>query len=390
MKFTEITIKGYRSMVDVTMPLRPLTVMIGPNGSGKTSLLEIFRLLKKAMGEKLAEGITDIGGLASSLSHTTTIKAEHLRLALEVDVEDHKSDKPMHYQVELALKGTNFYNIAFEQLSRQLDPHKPYPFYYLQVNSAGVRYKDPNTDSSWETPNWVYKENELALAQVPRMYREPEALRDVLTQTRFFGALDVSRRAPIRLPQSLTPTLDPGPNGEDLYSALYTLRTEHRTSYKRILEVLELAFPGFEDLDFPLVGGMGNANLAWYDEELSRPIYASELSEGTLRFLWLATILLNPTPPPLTLIDEPEISLHPELLQILAGLLQDAAVRGQVVVATHAADLIRWLEPEEVVIMDKESGQTHATWANTLDLTHWLDEYTLAELWLTGVLGGRP
>ncbi len=140
-----------------------------------------------------------------------------------------------------------------------------------------------------------------------------------------------------------------------------------------------------------MVGG-GQITLAWYEKNLTLPLYPNQLSEGTLRFLWLTTILLSPEPPPLILIDEPEVSLHPELLKILAALLQDASVRAQILAATHSSDLIRWLQPDEVVVIDKVDGKATFTWANdpTLNLSEWLKEYTLSELWLMGNLGGRP
>jgi predicted ATPase len=130
--------------------------------------------------------------------------------------------------------------------------------------------------------------------------------------------------------------------------------------------------------------------LAWYDRSAYQPFYPNQLSEGTLRFLWLATILLSPALSPIVLIDEPEVSLHPELLQVLAALLQDASARSHIIVATHSPDLIRWLEPNEVLIADKEDGRTTFTWADSLDLDKWLAEYSLRDLWLMGNLGGRP
>ena len=101
-------------------------------------------------------------------------------------------------------------------------------------------------------------------------------------------------------------------------------------------------------------------------------------------------MLLSPQTSPITLIDEPEVSLHPELLKLLAELLQDASARGQIIVATHAAELIRWLQPNEIMVLDKVDGCTSCTWADSLNLDDWLREYTLDELWLMGTLGGRP
>ena len=152
-----------------------------------------------------------------------------------------------------------------------------------------------------------------------------------------------------------------------------------------------MAFTGFNHFELPVVGG-GQITLAWHDKNLTQPFYPNQLSEGTLRFLWLTTLLLSPDPPSLILIDEPEISLHPELLKILAALLQDASTRTQIIIATQSADLIRWLSPEEVIILDKEDGKTKVTPASdpSLNLSVWLDEYSLADLWIMGNLGGRP
>ncbi|MCK4315900.1 MAG: AAA family ATPase, partial [Anaerolineae bacterium] len=125
-------------------------------------------------------------------------------------------------------------------------------------------------------------------------------------------------------------------------------------------------------------------------KDVEGPLYPNQLSEGTLRFLWLTTVLLAPDPSPVTLIDEPEVSLHPELIKLLAGLLQDASARSQIIVATHSPDLVRWLQPQEVLVLDKIEGRTQFTWADTMDLEEWLKEYTLRDLWLMGTLGGRP
>ncbi len=387
MKFIELAITGYRSLVDVTLPLHPLTVMIGPNGSGKTSLLDVFLLLREATQENLASAIERRGGLNVLLPRLPDAP-DRLKVALQVDAESTRSQEPMCYRFELAPRKIG-YTIPFERLEWGTDPHAAQPSYHIDVHDDDVRYSAPE-EAGFVHPTWDYKYSELALAQVPRMHREPEALRAALARTRYFSYLDVGRRSVVRLPQPLTPADSPGPNGESLYSALYNLRALHRTTvYGRIEETLQQAFPDFAALEFPVVGA-GQVTMAWYQSGLSGPLYPSELSEGTLRFLWLVTVLLTPKPPPVTLIDEPEVSLHPELLKLLAALLQDASSRGLVVVATHSADLVRWLQPDEVLVLDKTDGRTTCTWADTMNLDEWLKEYTLADLWLMGIVGGRP
>lgn len=115
-----------------------------------------------------------------------------------------------------------------------------------------------------------------------------------------------------------------------------------------------------------------------------------ELSEGTLRFLCPVTLLQSPGLTRVTLIDEPEVSLHPELLMLLAELMREASSRTQLIVATHADRLVRFLRPDEVVALDlNEDGMATATWADQLDLEAWLQEYTLDEIWRLGRMGAR-
>jgi predicted ATPase len=130
--------------------------------------------------------------------------------------------------------------------------------------------------------------------------------------------------------------------------------------------------------------------MTWKDSNFSKPFYMHELSEGTLRFLWLVAILQSPNPASITMIDEPEVSLHPEMLGLLAELMREASRKTQLVVATHSDRFVRFLHPDEVVVMDiNEQGAATATWASSLDLDAWLKDYSLDELWSMGRMGGR-
>ena len=179
----------------------------------------------------------------------------------------------------------------------------------------------------------------------------------------------------------------PGVDGEDLVSCLYSIRESNRDRYELIEETLYAGFHDFQRLDFPPVAA-GTLAMTWRDKRFSKPFYMHQLSEGVLRFLWLVTLLQSPGLPAVTLIDEPEVSLHPELLGLLADLLREASTRTQLIVATHADRLVQFLEPKEVVAMDlKDDGTTNAAWADTLDLDAWLKEYTLDEVWGMGRIG---
>ncbi len=368
MRYLQIWVKGYKSLADVTLNLHPLTVMIGPNGCGKTSLLEVFGLLKQAARKHLAEMINGMGGLGVLLSHVKEVPYG-IEIGIRAKSSLNETNSSFAYSFVL-LPQVITYKVARERLE--------------QILPSGELQGEP-----LELTSSTVQELDLLFHLLPGA----ETLSDGLEKALLLGPLSIDFRAPIRFPQALIPTHLPGINGETLFAALYNLREskEFRSYYERIEETLHLAFPDFERLELPVVGA-GQITLAWRQKSLTIPLYPNQLSEGTLRFLWLATALLSPEPSPLILIDEPEVSLHPELLQILSALLRDASARTQLIVATHSSDLIRWLRPDEVVVIDKQDGKSTFTWADdpALDLEKWLQEYTLADLWYMGNLGGRP
>jgi predicted ATPase len=221
------------------------------------------------------------------------------------------------------------------------------------------------------------------------MFRQPEELRRILATATQYHVLDVSPRAPVKMPQQMKPATLPGADGADLVPYLYYLRESNKDRFDAVTDSLKAAFPGFEALNFPPVAA-GMLAMTWKDRDFHKPIYMHELSEGTLRFLWLVSLLQSPNLSTITMIDEPEVSLHPELLSLLADFMREASKRTQLIVATHSDRFIRFLKPEEVVVMDiNEEACATATWADSLDLDQWLADYSLDEVWRMGRMGGR-
>jgi predicted ATPase len=380
--FEHITIEGYRRLFSVQLEMRPLTVMIGANGVGKTSFLEVFSLLAESAKGQLQSKISDLSGLSEML---TRDKADTLTVSLSMPVAD---KEPLKYDLKLALKG-QFYEIGLETLTQQRDPTAPQPFKYIDSRGLDVKYSSPQ-ERGLLRPNWEYNLLETSLSQVPKMYQEPETLRKRLASCTFYRSweLNVASKSPVRLPQSLRPATLPGANGEDLVSCLYYLRETDPDRFEIIEDTLVAAFPDFERLSFPPVAA-GTLAMTWKDKNFSQPLYTHQLSEGTLRFLWLVTLLQSRDLTTVTLIDEPEVSLHPELLQLLVHTMREASKRTQLIVATHSDRLVRFLEPKEVLVCDVKDGLTTMTWADSLDLEKWLEDYSLDELWAMNVIGGR-
>jgi predicted ATPase len=379
-RFGELSIRGFRRLRDVRLALRPLSVMIGANGTGKTSVLDVLSLLACSAQGRLSSAISDLTGLANILTYDS---AEELGLGITMEVPRYE---PLEYWLWLRPEGIN-HVIREETLTQNRKPY-PSPFKHINSYERDVKYYDPEKKKLLP-PTWEHNSLETSLAQVPKMFQEPEDFRRRLASSTFYHVLNVAPRSPVRLPQSLGPATLPGRNGEDLVSCLFYLQQTERDRFEAIEDSLRAAFPRFERLDFPPVAA-GTLALAWRERGFSKPLYMHQLSEGTLRFLWLTTLLQSPGLTALTLLDEPEVSLHPELLSLLADQLREASQRTQIIVATHSDTLIRFLEPAEVVVLDStEDGMTTLTRADELDLGDWLKEYSLDELWRNGRIGAR-
>jgi predicted ATPase len=381
--FENTHIEGFRRLYNVNLKLKPLNVVIGANGSGKTSLLEVFSLLASSASGNLKETLSDFGGIEANLTNLRTANDDKARfMAFELTMSvPHQT--PIQYRLALTPQGVG-YQIADEVLTQQRDK-KPQPFKHIQSYHGDIRY----FNNGLVRPNWEYNPTESALSQVPKMFQEPEDFRKRLSSSTHYHVLDVGYRAPVRMPQQMRDAQLPGHDGENLVSCLYTIRETDPDRFESIEATLRAGFPDFERLNFPPVAA-GTLAMTWKDKTGSAPFYMHQLSEGTLRFLWLTTLLQSPGLTAVTMIDEPEVSLHPELLSLLADLLREASQRTQLIVATHADRLIRFLKPAEVLTINvNEDGATEITRADELDLDKWLEDYSLDALWAMGRLGGR-
>ena len=130
--------------------------------------------------------------------------------------------------------------------------------------------------------------------------------------------------------------------------------------------------------------------LEWEEHGSDTFFDTSALSDGTLRFICLATLLLQPNLPSVVLIDEPELGLHPAAIHVLAGMLQSASTRTQLLVATQSVTLVNQFELDEVWVVDRKEGESHFNHLKEADMSVWLEDYGLGELWEKNILGGRP
>ena len=304
-RFIDLSISGFRRLYNVELPLRPLSVMIGANGTGKTSILDVFSLLAKSAQGKLSESISELSGLSNILTYD---RSDELRLGIAMRDAPHGL---MEYSLTLKPQAVSF-AITEETLCEHISGYMEV-FRHIDSHGSDIKYHELHRENLVR-PNWDYKPFETSLSQVPKMFQQPEEFRSRLSSSTFYHVLEVDPRSPVRLPQTMQPATLPGRNGEELVSCLFYLRETNRNRFEAIEDTLRVAFPRFERLDFPPVAA-GTLALTWRETGFSKPFYMHQLSEGTLRFLWLITLLNSPGLTALTLLDEPEVSLHPELVK---------------------------------------------------------------------------
>jgi predicted ATPase len=363
-----------------------LNVLIGPNGSGKSNLIEIIGLLRSTPKDFASE-VGDSGGIAELLwKGRTKSKAATATIRLTADPIGVK--KTLSYQLSFTRVGAQL-KIVDERIENE-KPDEGYekPYLYFDFN-RGKPVLNVNGK-----PRALKREEVNTQQSVLSQRQDPDQYPELTYLGRFLGSLRLYRN------------WDFGPDSgvRDLYGAgqkndfleedisnlglmLNLLRADPSVKVE-LLDHLKMFYAGAEDILTPIQGGLVDLRV---EEANGITIPASRLSDGTLRWLSLLVVLLHPDPPPLVCIEEPELGLHPDMIQPLAELLLRASDRMQLVITTHSTDLIDSLSdnPSAVIICEKTNGSSVMRRLDATELEDWLKRYKLGQLWRTGELGGN-
>jgi predicted ATPase len=367
---TKLAIAGYRSLRDVRLSLGPLNVVTGANGSGKSSLYRAVQLLADIAQGRIIQSLAAEGGLHSTLwagpqsfsramkkgeqAVQGTVRKASVSLKLGFAGEDYG------YAIDLGLplpSASQFNRDPVIKTESQWtgETLKPSTVFAAR-NGPSVRIRD-------ETGAWKQVLTQLAPFDSmmthggdPREAPELLLLRERMRDWRFYDHFRTDRDAPARGPQIGTYTPVLGSDGSDLPAALQTIRETGNPN--ELAAAISDAFPGGE-IEISVSGGYFEVHMQQHG--LLRPLKAAELSDGTLRYLLLIAALLSPRPPDLMILNEPETSLHPDLLPPLARLIAQAAQRTQIIVVSHAAPLVSALEKDPAarrIELEKHLGET--------------------------------
>ena len=374
----KLTIKGFKSIREQTLELDRLNVFIGGNGVGKSNLIGVFRFLHEVINQRLAKYTAIRGGADSILrfGRKTTPKMEFF---LEFDEET--STDTYHLEIE----GTADSGLTIAAENVQMKPKG------AQMILAGQPFEHAPDDEAKNAINV----NHGGYGRESTMRNLPSELAvrvvGALNDCRIYHFHDTSDDAGMKGVCDVDDNRVLRPQAENLAACLYYLQEKKPDHFRLIQDTVRRIAPFFGGFQLkPTRLNESKIKLEWNEKGHERYFDATSLSDGTLRFICLATLLLQPDLPAVILLDEPELGLHPAAVVLLADLLGIASERSQVLVATQSVTLINQLTPELVWTVNREDDQTVFRKLGMSDYSVWLEDYSLGELWEKNLIQARP
>jgi len=395
MSVLTLNISGYRSLKDVSWAPGALNILIGPNGSGKSNLLRALSLLQQAASGDLTDSILKQGGIApllwdnSATEIAWTLQTPPLqrnrdtsRQSLTYELRLRQIGKTSSFRIEHELLGNYFLQRSGQAKSPmkflERDPRHAVTFDFEERSLAAHAGTVPD-----DTPL-------LSLVSAPFGNQIVVGFRERLVSWSIYHDVPIHQQAEIRQAAVARLQTRISSDGQNLIPVLHTLYTSNREFKKTLDSAMKAAFGlDFEELVFPPAADQRiQLRVRW--KSLRSEQSASDLSDGTLRFLLLIAILASPSPGELIAIDEPESGLHPSMFPIVAELATEAAERAQVVMTTHSPQFLDAFSDKQptTTVARWEGGQTVLTTIDGDELKRWLEKYTLGALFRTGELEG--
>lgn len=347
----KIEIKGYKSIRELSLDLEPLNILIGSNGVGKSNFISFFKLINNIYEDRLQEFSLKKG--VDSLLHY-----------------GRKNTSKIYGKLDLS---PNIYSVTLEPSDEGA------LFIAEQVNEYGEEHHGQLN----------MKESALRSSSTQRN----RYLNRYLESYKTYHFHDTSNTAPLRSPAQVNDNHSLKEDGRNLPAYLYYLQEKHPKTFNRIEKTIRSTVPFFDRFDLkPSQHNKDSIQLVWLEKQYPDSYFdATHLSDGSLRFIALTTLLLQPELPKIIIIDEPELGLHPFAINKLSGLLQSVVARGcQVIVSTQSVNLLNNFEPNNIITVDKEDNQSVFNRLNEDDLKNWLDDYSVGDLWIKSVIKGQP
>ncbi|MCQ2104654.1 MAG: AAA family ATPase [Fibrobacter sp.] len=364
MKLSKITVRGFKSYNQDLheLELSDVTVLLGANGAGKSNLISFFNLIAHGMTNALQDYIkkNDVNSLLHFGSQNTQDMSFSFRFLDDKAVDE--------YKVSLSYAKPERLYVSSESFCyTKKDCEKPF---------------ERQLDGDFEFA--LARENDDTSAFVKRL----------LQNVRVYQFHDTSDTARIKQSCYVDDSAYLRNDAGNLAAFLYKMKNTEPRYYERIVKYIQKAMPQFKDFSIDLIDGK-RVRLNWISSDNADYLFGPhQLSDGSLRFMALATLLLQPpqNQPKVIVLDEPELGLHPQAVYVLSSMIKMASRNAQVIISTQSTNLVDEFSAEQIAIIDRDEAKKTSVIKklDTSALREWLDEYSLSELWAKNVLGGQP
>ena len=375
-----IKVKGFKSIREMDLDLNPLNVIIGANGSGKSNFLSVFTMYHNISNNRFQSFVRKTGG-ANSIIHLGA--GSDIVPIFEFDFDIFKYYCKLTYGT-----GDDLY-IEYEILHPKHQSKDDSTLNLLGGELESILSLLADQEESSEILREVFDMDKIAIVE-----DFAKSLLSVFQESRVYHFLDTSVTAKIKQSCNVHDNKYLRPDSSNISAFLYLLKRKYLKNYRNIVETVQMVTPFFGDFDLePTPDNENYIMLEWHHKESDDYYNADQLSDGTLRFICLATLLLQPNLPPLILIDEPELGLHPHAISVLAGLLKSISSKTQIIVATQSVTLVNQLSYDDVIIVDRVNEESVFSRPEREKVETWIkefEEYGMGDLWEKNIIGGNP
>ncbi|NDV20223.1 AAA family ATPase [Pseudodesulfovibrio sp. JC047] len=379
---SEISIKGFKSIRNLeALKLKDINILIGANGAGKSNFVEFFKMLRSTMMGNLDSFIEKGGGINDFL-HNGPKRTKQIEASLMAGGER---------ETFLLTRSSRETAVAQDMGGKVLTG--------AALGAILGAFLGGNKGAAWGGTAGAILAGEGSArdtkqpVEVESTLRNADKTKEAFVDIAPYHFQDTSAHSAMRTSEIIQDNQFLRMDAANIAPFLLRLKNEEPRAYDDIIEAIQTVAPFFKDFTMNVVkrGEKESVNLEWYQKGSENyPMQPHHLSDGTIRFICLATALLQPNPPAIIIIDELELGLHPFAISILAELIGAAAEKSQLIIATQSASLVDHFDPEDVIVANRNDGASSFRRLRTNELNVWLEDYTLGDLWRKNVFEGGP
>ncbi len=360
----QVVIKNYKSIKDLELELNKINIFIGSNGVGKSNFISFFELVSKLYYQRLGSYTLEKGGIDNILYF------------------GRKHSKNLYGLLDFDNNNAFFFNIIPSQSNKGFIDYSG--DYFNNRNDKNKNYKD-----NWNKKDWDRSVEESQLINHTE-YRA-SYLKKYLRSFIVYHFHDTSNSSPMKQLCNIADNFMLKTNGSNLAAYLYFIKLKHPKIFNKIEAVIRSIAPYFEKFDLkPDRNNEQQIKLEWVEKGSDMYMDGHSFSDGTLRFIALTTLLLQPEPPNIIIIDEPELGLHPFAINIIAEMIKAVSEESQIIISTQSPNFVNNFEVEDIVVVDRHNNQSVFKHLDKEDLDTWLEDYTLGDIWEKNIIGGQP